>query len=98
MAEANPVAEKHRQRDESREPEQHCQGLCAQDAELVGEGREAPWREEEVEEREERKDGGEEEEVDLRGRVGVVGVRPPVRDLEGLAMCANADARAGGVG
>lgn len=69
MSKAHPVAQEHGQRNEAREPEQHRQALHAQDGEFVmcdGVG-EAPWDHDEVDEGEERPDGGEDEEVDLGG-------------------------------
>lgn len=82
MSKADPIAQEHRQRNEAREPKDHRHGLNAQDGELVMRDRlgEAPWHDDEVQEREDRPDRAEDKVVDLRGR-GVVPVAgPPVGD------------------
>ena len=73
----------HGQRNEPREPEQHRQGIEAQDDPFVGEAWEPTRSEEEKRSEEKGPDGAEEEEVDLgRGvsveRVGAI----PVTDYQ----------------
>jgi len=84
MPKAHPIAQEHGQRHETRKPEQHRQGLREENAEFVVRDRvgEAPWHDTQVDEREERPDGAEEEEVDLGGRQGVPVVGPPVADYD----------------
>lgn len=82
VPEADAVAEQGGQGDEAGEPEQHGQRLGGEDGELVRGGGDAPGREDEVEQREEGPDGGEDEEVDLGGRVAVPVAGPPCRDCE----------------
>lgn len=71
-----PTRQEHGERNEAREPKDRRDRLYAQNGELVvrnGVG-EAPWHDDEVDEREERPDGGENEEVYGRGGAGVVPV------------------------
>lgn len=65
------VAIKHRQRDESREPEQHRQRVEGEHGEGDGERGEEFGGEAEVEDDEAGPDGDEDEEGVLRGGVGV---------------------------
>ena len=58
-AEADAVAQEDGQGDGSREPEQHRQGLSGQDARFVRGDGEARGRDDEVGQREERPDGGD---------------------------------------
>jgi len=62
-AEADAVAQEDGQGDEPREPEQHRQGLGGQDAGFVRGDGEARGRDDEVGQREERPDGGDDQEV-----------------------------------
>ena len=83
MPKAHAIAEEHTQGQEPGEPEEHGQGLDAEDDEfVVGAGfGEAPGDEDEEEEGgDEGPDGGEDEEVELRGGDGVPEVGPPVGD------------------
>lgn len=79
-AEAHAVVQPHGQRDEAGEPEQHGQGLDAEDGELVRGGGEAGGGDDQVHEREDGPDGDEDQIVDLRGRIGVPVRGPPVAD------------------
>ena len=82
-AEADAVAQEDGQGDGSREPEQHRQGLGGQDAGFVRGGGEACGRDDEVGQREERPDGGDDQDVHFRRRELVPLAGPPVRDCGG---------------
>ena len=82
-AEADAVAQEDGQGDESREPEQHRQGLGGQDAEFVRGDGEARGRDDEVGQREERPDGGDDQDVHFPRRELVPLAGPPVRDCGG---------------
>lgn len=80
-AEADAVAQEDGQGDESREPEQHRQGLGGQDAEFVRDDGEARGRDDEVGQREERPGGGDDQDVHFPRRELVPLAGPPVRDV-----------------
>ncbi len=83
MPKTHAIAEEHAQRQKPGEPEEHGQGLDAEDDEFVVRPRfgEAPGDEDEEEEGgDEGPDGGEDEEVELRWGNGVPEVGPPVGD------------------
>ena len=80
MAPARAIRQEHRQRHEAREPEEHGDCLGGEDGEFVVRARfgEAPGDEDEVEQGEERPDGGEDEEADLLGGACVPVMSPPI--------------------
>ena len=82
-AETDAVAQEDGQGDESREPEQHRQGLGGQDAEFVRDDGEARGRDDEVGQREERPGGGDDQDVHFPRRELVPLAGPPVRDCGG---------------
>lgn len=84
VAKADSVAQEHSQRNESRKPEQHGQRLGSQDTKLVCRSWEFPRGHDEVNEREQCPDRGEDEEVDLARGGGMPVVGPPVCDCEGF--------------
>ena len=83
---ARPSRQKHGQRNESSEPEEHRYRLYAQNCKLMMRDRvrETPWDDDQIDEGEERPDGVEDHEVDLAGRGGVVVASPPVGDCSML--------------
>ena len=78
VAVADTAAEEDCERDEATEPEDHGKRLNTEDGELVGNTGHLPWCNDEVVERENSPDGGEDQEVDLAGRVRVPVAGPPV--------------------
>jgi len=82
-SDTNTIAQENRERDESREPEQHDQGLSRKDRELVSGARKTGGCEGQVDEREQGPDAGEDEPIDLAGRDAVPVSGPPVGDWQG---------------
>lgn len=81
IAHAHPVTAatgdvifKHRQGDEAREPEQHGQGVEAEDDELVGIALEESGREGEVWQNQQGPDGDEDQESDFGRNVVIEGI------------------------
>ncbi|KAH9832728.1 hypothetical protein Tdes44962_MAKER00208 [Teratosphaeria destructans] len=73
MSKAHAIAQEYRKSDEAGEPEYHGRGFDAEYREFMVKRSlaEAPWHDDEVEQREDGPDGGEDQEVDFGGRRAV---------------------------